>query len=101
MKKRIHQIELFMKYPNEVQEEWFEQLISGAENTEWGKKYGYKNIISLHQFKQRVPIQTYDTLKPYIERMLKGRTECVMAVGDQVVCQIIRHHRRPQQIHPG
>ncbi|BAU53281.1 GH3 auxin-responsive promoter [Mucilaginibacter gotjawali] len=72
MKKRIHQIELFMKYPNEVQEEWFEQLICGAENTEWGKKYGYKSILTLHDFKERVPIQTYDTLKPYIERMLKG-----------------------------
>lgn len=72
MKKRIHQIELFMKYPNEVQEEWFEQLVAGAENTEWGKLYGYKSIENLAQFKERVPIQNYDTLKPYIERMLKG-----------------------------
>jgi flagellar biosynthesis chaperone FliJ len=72
MKKRIHQIELFMKYPNEVQEEWFEQLIAGAENTEWGRKYQYKSIGNLNQFKERVPIQTYDTLKPYIERMLAG-----------------------------
>src|SRR6201996_5062746 len=72
MKKRIHQIELFMKDPNEVQEEWFEQLISSAETTEWGKKHGYKSITHLAEFKQRVPIQTYDTLKPYIERMLKG-----------------------------
>ena len=73
MKKRIYQIELFMKYPNEVQEEWFEQLISSAEHTEWGKKYGYKSITSLDQFKERVPIQNYDTLKPYIERMLRGK----------------------------
>ncbi len=72
MKKRIHQIELFQKYPNEVQEEWFEQLISGAENTEWGRQYQYKSVENVNQFKQRVPIQTYDTLKPYIERMLAG-----------------------------
>jgi hypothetical protein len=72
MKKRIHQIELFMKYPHEVQEEWFENLVMGAENTEWGKKYGYKSIENFDQFRERVPIQTYDTLKPYIERMLKG-----------------------------
>jgi len=72
MKKRIHQIELFMKYPNEVQEEWFEQLITIAGNTEWGKKYDYKNINNLADFKAKVPIQNYDTLKPYIERMLKG-----------------------------
>ncbi len=72
MKKRIHQIELFMKYPNEVQEEWFEQLTALAGHTEWGKKYDYKSINNLHDFKDRVPIQNYDTLKPYIERMLKG-----------------------------
>jgi hypothetical protein len=72
MKKRIHQIELFMKYPNEVQEEWFNQLISTADNTEWGKKHHYKSIHSLSDFKERVPLQNYDTLKPYIERMLQG-----------------------------
>lgn len=72
MKKRMHQIELFIKYPNEVQEEWFENLITSAENTEWGKKYDYKSIENADVFRQRFPIQTYDTLKPYIERMMKG-----------------------------
>ncbi len=72
MKKRIHQIELFMKYPHEVQEEWFQNLITTAQHTEWGKTYGYSELTSSQQFKERVPIQTYDTLKPYIERMLAG-----------------------------
>lgn len=72
MKKRIHQIELFMKYPHEVQEEWFQNLIFTAQHTEWGKKYGYTDISNSKTFKERVPIQTYDTLKPYIERMLAG-----------------------------
>jgi hypothetical protein len=72
MKKRIHQIELFQKYPNEVQEEWFERLISSAENTEWGKQHHYKNISTVNQFKEQVPIQTYETLYPYIARMLAG-----------------------------
>lgn len=72
MKKRIHQIELFMKYPLDVQDEWLHSLISSAENTEWGKLYDYKSILTVQQFKERVPIQNYDTLKPYIERMLQG-----------------------------
>lgn len=72
MKKRVHQIELFMKYPLDVQEEWFHTLISSAQHTEWGKKYDYKSIETCEQFKRRVPIQNYDTLKPYIERMLQG-----------------------------
>ncbi len=72
MKKRIHQIELFMKYPYDVQEEWFHTLIDSAENTEWGKLYDYKTILTVQQYQERVPIQNYDTLKPYIERMLNG-----------------------------
>ncbi|WP_353132052.1 GH3 auxin-responsive promoter family protein [Pseudopedobacter sp.] len=72
MKKRMHQIELFMKYPDEVQEEWFGELIHSAIGTEWGKKYDYRSIESVEQYRERVPIQNYDTLKPYIERMLKG-----------------------------
>jgi len=72
MKKRIHQIELFMKYPLDVQEEWLHSLLTSAQHTEWGKQYDYKSILTAAQFKERVPIQNYDTLKPYIERMLKG-----------------------------
>ncbi|WP_158825300.1 GH3 auxin-responsive promoter family protein [Mucilaginibacter lacusdianchii] len=72
MKKRIHQIELFMKYPNDVQQEWFNRLIADAEDTEWGKQYHYNSIHNFREFQQRVPLQNYDTLKPYIERMLEG-----------------------------
>lgn len=72
MKKRVHQIELFIKYPHDVQEEWFHKLISSAQDTEWGEKYDYHTIENPKQFKERVPLQNYDTLKPYIERMLNG-----------------------------
>ena len=37
LKKRIHQIELFKKYPIEVQNEVLMSLIKNAENTEFGK----------------------------------------------------------------
>lgn len=72
MQKRIHQIELFIKYPHDVQEEWFQNLISAAEATEWGKKYDYKSILTPEEFKNRVPISDYDDLKGYIDRMIKG-----------------------------
>lgn len=72
MKKRIHQMELFQKYPHEVQEEWFFSLLSSAKNTKWGKHFDYSSIQTPEEFKNRVPLQTYESLKPYIERMLKG-----------------------------
>ena len=72
MKKRIHQIELFMKYPHEVQDEWFNSLIYTAQATEWGRKYDYESIITPEIYKERVPLQDYNSLKPYIDRMIQG-----------------------------
>jgi hypothetical protein len=72
IKKRIHQIDLFMKYPHEVQEEWFKKLIQTAKDTEWGKKYGYESIGSVATFSERVPVSTYEDLKPYIDRLREG-----------------------------
>lgn len=72
MKKRIHQIELFIKYPQDVQVELFKKLIASAKDTEWGKKYDYASIQTRDQFRERVPISDYDQLKPYIERLRKG-----------------------------
>lgn len=72
MKKRFHQIELFMKYPHEVQEEWFKRLISNARDTEWGMKYDYKSIRNLRDFESRVPVSDYESLTPYIKRLRSG-----------------------------
>ncbi len=72
MRKRMHQIELFMKYPHDVQHEWLRKLIAEAANTEWGKIFRYNEINSLEKFRERVPLQDYDTLKPFIERTRRG-----------------------------
>ena len=72
MKKRIHQIELFMKYPHDVQWELFRKLISTAKSTEFGLKYDFKSIDSYNQFKERVPIHSYEQIYPYIDRLMKG-----------------------------
>jgi len=72
MKQRIHQMELFIKYPHEVQDDCFRWLVSSAKNTEWGLKYGYGSMTKLSQFKERVPINNYDGIKPYIDRLRQG-----------------------------
>lgn len=72
MKKRIHQIELFMKYPHEVQSEWLRKLISAAKDTEWGKNYHYSEIKNSSEYKERVPLQDYESLKIHIDRLRKG-----------------------------
>jgi len=72
MKKRMHQIELFMKYPHDVQDEWMHSLISSARDTEYGKRYHFRTIHNYEQFRQTVPVNDYESLKPLIERTRRG-----------------------------
>ena len=72
MKKRMHQIDLFLKYPIEVQQEWFRRLVDSAKHTEWGQRFDYRSIRTLEDFKSRVPVQNYDSLQPYIQRLMAG-----------------------------
>lgn len=75
VKKRIHQIELFKKFPLEVQNELFQSLISTAAFTEFGLKYNFKDITSYEDFKANVPLHEYNDLKPYIDRIIEGEQE--------------------------
>jgi hypothetical protein len=70
--KRVHQLDLIRKYPAEVQQETFLRLVTRAADTEWGQKYGYSSISSIEEFQQRVPIQTYEEVKIYINRLRQG-----------------------------
>ena len=72
--KRIKQIERFKKYPVEVQREALFYILTRAANTEWGKKYDFSSITSVAEYQSRVPIQTYEDIIPYIERLRKGET---------------------------
>lgn len=72
MKKRIHQMELFMKYPMEVQDELFKKLIYTARGTDFGKQYDFSRIQNYEEFKSRVPIHSYEKIYPYIERLMRG-----------------------------
>lgn len=65
-------MELFMKYPQEVQEELLRELISTAQNTEMGIRYGFKNIKNYQKFKAEVPLSSYESIASQIERCRNG-----------------------------
>lgn len=72
LKKRIHQMELFIKYPHEVQNEVLRKLINTAKNTEFGRKHGFESIDTYKTFSERVPLCKYEDIVPLIERARKG-----------------------------
>ena len=72
LKKRIHQIQLFMKYPNEVQQELLHNLLNVSSKTEIGIKYDFKTIKNYQDFKNRLPVSTYEDIFDQIERCRNG-----------------------------
>ena len=72
LKKRIHQMELFLKYPHEVQEELLFSLIKSAENTQIGKKYDFSSVKNYTTFSERIPVSTYEELDSLIEKTRQG-----------------------------
>ena len=72
LKKRIHQIELFVRYPIEVQNELLHNLVKTAAQTEIGKKYEFETVKSYNVFKERVPVCTYESIESDIERCRQG-----------------------------
>ncbi len=71
-RKYYREIEKFKAEPLQTQELIFQKLIKKAVNTEWGNKYFYRNIKTIDDFKDKVPISNYSDLEPYIIRLLKG-----------------------------
>lgn len=72
IKKRMHQIDLFRKYPLDVQEELFGKMIQQGAFTEFGQKYRFDQMRSYNDFKAQVPLHEYDDIKPWIDRLMKG-----------------------------
>lgn len=72
LKKRLHQIELFVKYPADVQNELLLKLVDMAAFTEFGTKYRFDEIETYRQFAERVPISAYEDLAPMIQRCREG-----------------------------
>ncbi len=72
MKKRIHQINLFKKNPIQVQEELFGNLIRAGAKVTYGAINDFKLINSYEDYRKNIPLQTYEGLKPWIERAMKG-----------------------------
>ncbi|MDA7558016.1 GH3 auxin-responsive promoter family protein [Flavobacteriaceae bacterium] len=72
LKKRFHQIELFLKYPHEVQNELLFHLIDRAKDTQIGRKYDFASINNYQTFTERIPISCYEDYQSLIEKSRAG-----------------------------
>lgn len=77
---RIRVFRLIRRYSHveELQRAILWRIIADAKITEWGIKYGYAELSSYEDFKNHVPISSYEVLAPYIERMLAGERNVLL-----------------------
>lgn len=69
---RLWRIEKWINHPQASQREVLQDLVTAAQYTAFGKKYNFTRLFTVKDFKKAVPIHDYDTIKPYIQRMLEG-----------------------------
>ena len=72
LEDRFEEIEDFGMQASDIQSEQLFNLLREAEETEWGKKYDFKNIFSYQDFRERLPIQRAGDLQPLLKRISSG-----------------------------
>jgi len=75
LRKRVSQIDYFRTHPEEVQQNTLKELLHSARDTMWGRKYGYQDIRDYEEYRRRVPLQDYEDVKPYVDRLLQGEQQ--------------------------
>ena len=69
---RRRELERYINKGEEMQHEILQYLVKRAKDTEYGRKYLFSTINNYNDFAQNIPLNTYEELKGYIERMRHG-----------------------------
>ncbi len=72
LKTRLKQLHNSEQYAIDFQQNILKELVKKSEPTEWGRQFDFKSINNYSDFQNRFPVQDYESLKPFIERMMKG-----------------------------
>lgn len=63
----------------QAQEEKLREILLKNKNTLYGKKYGFENIKNAEEYKNKVPLTTYEDYADYIEQIKKGEKNILTA----------------------
>lgn len=72
---RRRKIDLFGKQLAAIQQKQLSHLLKSARNTEWGRKFCFREISDDKTFGERLPVSMYEDLQPFIERMINGEKD--------------------------
>ncbi len=65
--------------PLDVQGALLRRILAENAGTEFGQRHGFRRIASLAEYRRAVPLQTYEDLRPLIERQEATGEQCLTA----------------------
>lgn len=72
---RLKEISLYNEHAEEIQTNVLRRLVNKAKQTEWGRNHAFGKVQNYESFQQTSPINTYEELKSYIDRMRHGESD--------------------------
>lgn len=69
----------------EVQREVLLGKLAKCAESDYGREHGFGEIGSVEEFRQRVPISTYEDFRPYIDRVMQGEVTAMFAPGTRIL----------------
>ncbi len=78
LKLRYKRIQRMKENPIELQQAVFQKLVNNMQSTWYGKQFQFRTIRNYKQFAERLPSTDYETLKPYINRMMMGERDLLV-----------------------
>ncbi|MBU2526834.1 MAG: GH3 auxin-responsive promoter family protein [Bacteroidetes bacterium] len=61
--------------PVETQQSIFKELIAVGKHTQFGKAHDFDGVVNHEDFVSRVPIRDYESLKPWVDRVVQGESD--------------------------
>ncbi len=61
------------------------EKLKRSRHSDFGKKYRFAEINSVQQFRDTVPVNKYQDLKPYIDRVVAGDVSALFNPGEKIV----------------
>lgn len=82
--------------PMRCQEEFVMRLVRENSTTAYGQTHGFKNIQNIDDFRNRVPLTTYNDYIPYIGRVVNGERNVLTAYLTEHISTLDGYRRLPQ-----
>ena len=74
----------YTKIPMKAQEKTLSKIIKRNKNSYYGKKYDFKNIKSIDDFREKLPLTTYADYEEFVDRMIENKENNLMYSGKNI-----------------